>query len=186
MRSNILLLIDLHSHSYSYKSKLFIGTSVFKNMCHLKLHLSSTKSLFRQMSRRDADDEFIWETILFLLLTLFRAHNTTGIKEHLGLGWQLQNSDTSPDYLFKFRVTPGHYILVLKNALAPLFDLQSSFKKYQLKFQMWFMFIFSNNTVKPHSCGDKDLRNKFPVVVSRWDNIKTKGSSQTFISEDLS
>ena len=38
------------------------------------------------MSRRDADDEFIWETILFLLLTLVIAHNTMGIKEDLGLG----------------------------------------------------------------------------------------------------
>ena len=32
----------------------------------------------------------------------------------------------------------------------------------------------------------KDLRNKFPVVVSRRDNVKTKEISQTFISEDLS
>ena len=47
------------------------------------------------------------------------------------------------------------------------------------------MFIYSNNAAKPHS-GDKDLRNKFPVVVSRRDNVKTKDSSQTFISEDLS
>ena len=46
------------------------------------------------------------------------------------------------------------------------------------------MFIYSNNAAKPHSCGDKDLRNKFPVV-SRRDNVKTKDSSQTFISEDL-
>ena len=98
-------------------------------MCHLKLHLSSTKCLFRQMSQCEADDESIWEIILFLLLILVIAHNTIRIKEHLGLGWQLQNSATSPEYLFKFCVTPGHYILVLKNALAPLFDLQSNIKK---------------------------------------------------------
>ena len=48
------------------------------------------------------------------------------------------------------------------------------------------MFIYSNNAAKLHSCGDKDLRNRFPVVVSRRDIIKTKESSQTFISEDLS
>ena len=48
------------------------------------------------------------------------------------------------------------------------------------------MFIYSNNAAKPYSCGDKDLRNKFPVVVSRRDNVKTKDSFQTFISEDLS
>ena len=48
------------------------------------------------------------------------------------------------------------------------------------------MFIYSNNATKPYSCGEKDLRNKFPVVVSRRDNVKTKDISQTFISEDLS
>ena len=48
------------------------------------------------------------------------------------------------------------------------------------------MFIYRNNAAKPHSCGDKDLKNKFSVVVSHWDNVKTKDSSQTFISEDLS
>ena len=48
------------------------------------------------------------------------------------------------------------------------------------------MFIYSNNADKPHSCGNKDLRNKFPVVVSRRDNVKTKDSYQTFISEYLS
>ena len=47
------------------------------------------------------------------------------------------------------------------------------------------MFIYRNNAAKPHSCGDQDLRNKFPVVVSRRENVKTKDSSQTFISEDL-
>ena len=46
--------------------------------------------------------------------------------------------------------------------------------------------MYSNNAAKPHSCGGKDLRNKFPVVVSGRDNVKTKYSSQTFISEDLS
>ena len=51
---------------------------------------------------------------------------------------------------------------------------------------MWFMFIYSNNAAKLHSFGDKDLGNKFPVVVSRRDKVKTKDSSQTFISEDLS
>ena len=48
------------------------------------------------------------------------------------------------------------------------------------------MFIYSNSAAKPHSCGDQDLRNKFSVVVSRQDNVKTNDSSQTFISEDLS
>ena len=48
------------------------------------------------------------------------------------------------------------------------------------------MFIYSNNAAKAHSCGDKDLRNEFPVVVLRRDNVKTKDSYQTFISEDLS
>ena len=48
------------------------------------------------------------------------------------------------------------------------------------------MFIYRYNAAKPYSCVDKDLRNKFPVVVSRRDNVKTKDSSQTFISEDLS
>ena len=48
------------------------------------------------------------------------------------------------------------------------------------------MFIYSNNAAKSYSCGEKDLRNKFTVVVSRRDNIKTKDISQTFISEDLS
>ena len=48
------------------------------------------------------------------------------------------------------------------------------------------MFIYSNNAAKLHSCGDKDLRNRFPVVVSRRDNIKTKESSQTFFSKDSS
>ena len=48
------------------------------------------------------------------------------------------------------------------------------------------MFIYSNNAAKSHSCGDKDLRNKFPVFVSRRDNVKTKHSFETFISEDLS
>ena len=48
------------------------------------------------------------------------------------------------------------------------------------------MFIYSTNATKPHSCWDKDLRNKFPVVVSRRDNVKTKDNSQTFIFEDLS
>ena len=48
------------------------------------------------------------------------------------------------------------------------------------------MFIYNNNAAKLHSCGDKDLRNKFPVVSSRRDNVKTKDRSQTFISEDLS
>ena len=47
------------------------------------------------------------------------------------------------------------------------------------------MFIYSNDAAKPHSCGDTDLRNIFPVVVSRRDNVNTKDSSQTFISEDL-
>ena len=51
---------------------------------------------------------------------------------------------------------------------------------------MWNYVIYSTNVAKPHSCGDKDLRNKFPVVVSRRDNVKTKDSSQTFISDDLS
>jgi hypothetical protein len=46
------------------------------------------------------------------------------------------------------------------------------------------MFIYSNNAAKPHSCGDKDLRNKFLVVVSRRDNVKTKDSSQTLISDE--
>ena len=38
------------------------------------------------MSQRDADDESIWEIILFLLLILVIEHNTIRIKEHLGLG----------------------------------------------------------------------------------------------------
>ena len=36
------------------------------------------------------------------------------------------------------------------------------------------MFIYSNNAVKPHSYGDKDLRNKFPLVMSCRDNVKLK------------
>ena len=48
------------------------------------------------------------------------------------------------------------------------------------------MFIYSNNAAKHHICGDKDLINKFPVVSSRRDNVKTKDSSQIFVSEDLS
>ena len=55
--------------------------------------------------------------------------------------------------------------------------------KSSFKFEL--MFIYSINASKPHSCGDKDLRNKFTVVVSRRDNVKTKDNSQTFISEDL-
>ena len=69
MRNNIVPVVDLSSRSYFDKSKFFIGTSIFKKMCHLQLHPSSTKCIFRQMSRRDADDEFIWEIIQFLLLT---------------------------------------------------------------------------------------------------------------------
>ena len=48
------------------------------------------------------------------------------------------------------------------------------------------MFIDRNNAAKPYSWVDKDLGNKFPVVVSRRDNVKTRDSSQIFISEDLS
>ena len=61
--NNIVPVIDLHSRSYLDKSKFFIRTSIFKKMCHLQLHSSFTKCIFRQMSRRDADDEFIWEII---------------------------------------------------------------------------------------------------------------------------
>ena len=46
--------------------------------------------------------------------------------------------------------------------------------------------MYSNNVAKSHSFGGKDLRNNFPVVVSRQDKVKTKDSSKTFISEDLS
>ena len=48
------------------------------------------------------------------------------------------------------------------------------------------MFIYSTNIAKSHSCGDEDLINKIPVFVSRCEQLKTKDSSQTFISEDLS
>ena len=48
------------------------------------------------------------------------------------------------------------------------------------------MFIYSTNAAKPHSCGDKDLKNRFPFVVSHQDNVRTEHISQTFISEDLS
>ena len=56
--------------------------------------------------------------------------------------------------------------------------------KSSFKFEL--MFIYSINASKPHSGGYKDLINKFTVVVSRRDNVKTKDNSQTFISEDLS
>ena len=48
------------------------------------------------------------------------------------------------------------------------------------------MFIYSNNAANLIVVVKKDLRNKFPVVVSRRDNVKTKEISQTFISEFLS
>ena len=47
------------------------------------------------------------------------------------------------------------------------------------------MFIYSTNTAKPHSCGEKDLKNLFTVVMLRGGNVKSKDNSQTFISEDL-
>ena len=63
---NIVPVIDLKSRSYLEKSKFFIETWIFKNIYHLKLYPSSTKYLFRRMSRRDADDEFILKIIQFL------------------------------------------------------------------------------------------------------------------------
>ena len=41
------------------------------------------------------------------------------------------------------------------------------------------MFIYSTNAAKPHSFGDEDLKNLFPFVALRRDNVITKGSSQT-------
>ena len=70
--------------------------------------------------------------------------------------------------------------------LPPFLTSNQALKNTNWCFKCDFMFIYSNKAAKPHSCGDEDLRNKFPVVVSSRDNVKTKGSSQTFLSEDLS
>ena len=43
------------------------------------------------------------------------------------------------------------------------------------------MFISSTNAAKSQGCEDKDLRNKFPVVVSCRNNVKTKEISQAFV-----
>ena len=48
------------------------------------------------------------------------------------------------------------------------------------------MLIHSTNAAKPYGWGNKDLRNKLSIGVSRRDNVKTKGSAHSFISEDLS
>ena len=48
---------------FRQKYVLYQDFNIKKNMCHLKLHPSSTKFLFRQMPRRDANDEFIREMI---------------------------------------------------------------------------------------------------------------------------
>ena len=35
------------------------------------------------------------------------------------------------------------------------------------------MFVYITNAAKPHSFGDKDLKNVFPFVALRLDNVKT-------------
>ena len=63
MINNIAPIVDLQSHSYLYKSKYLIRTSIFKHIWHLKQHHSFTKCNFcMQMFQHDKDDEFIWET----------------------------------------------------------------------------------------------------------------------------
>ena len=70
--------------------------------------------------------------------------------------------------------------------LLPRLTFNQPKQNTNLSFKLDLVFIFSTNAAKPHSCGDKDIRNKFPVVMSRQDNIKTKDSSQIFIFEDFS
>ena len=48
------------------------------------------------------------------------------------------------------------------------------------------MYVYGTYAAKPHSFGDKDLKNLFSFVALRRDNVKTRDSSQTFIFEDLS
>ena len=38
-------------------------------------------------------------------------------------------------------------------------------------------YVYSTNAAKPHSFGDKDLKNLFPFVALRRHNVKTKDSS---------
>ena len=46
-------------------------------------------------------------------------------------------------------------------------------------------FVYNINAAKPNSFGDKDLTIFSPFVALRWNNVKTKYSSQTLIFEDL-
>ena len=106
------------------------------------MHPFSSKCLFRKMSWRDMDDEFIQETIQFLLWTSIGgggswrdfprviAHHTIGIKEQLGLGCssQLHHQTTYSSFASRRDILSQY-----KNALAPLFDLRSRKKKIPIE-----------------------------------------------------
>ena len=55
-------IFEHHSSSKVDKLKCYMGTSINKRHYYLKLNNFPTKWHFKQMSRRHAGDEFIWET----------------------------------------------------------------------------------------------------------------------------
>ena len=85
MGNKFVPFIDLYSPSYLVKIKYFIWTWIFKEIPYLKLHPSSTKCLFGQISRRDGDDEFIWEAIYFFSLTSIHTHIHTKVSYLSGI-----------------------------------------------------------------------------------------------------
>ena len=70
--TQFILLTSIQAHIQTEVNTL--SGLEYKKKKKMNFYLYSTKCIFRQMSRRDVDDEFIWEITQFLLLTSIFVH----------------------------------------------------------------------------------------------------------------
>ena len=74
---------------------------------------------------------------------------------------------------------PGHFIIAWKTSVLPLFAFVQTKKNTNCSSKLEITFVYSRAAAKPHSFGDKDLKNLFLFVALRRDTKKTKDSCQT-------
>ena len=140
MGNNIVPVNDLHSRSYLDKNKVFIGTSIFKNTFNfINMYNLITLNFFLHNLRNSLLN---WSTVPPPPLVLggaqhYRDQGTSGP----GVTAAVLNYITK--LLIQGLCHAGTLYLNLKNALAPLFDLPSSFKKIQIEVSNVILCLFT-------------------------------------------